>query len=115
MKAIFPTKVAVMNIEKGEEIAGAWVTPHLPGIGIYKIVAKKKTDGTYEWAHFVQRDNGAREKVTRGSVENAARLGEVVAAFNRALRTAFGPGVTFQKADIEVYTPDSKKANPRRH
>ena len=33
---------AVMNVDKGEEIAGMWVTKNVPQIGIYKLLAKKK-------------------------------------------------------------------------
>ena len=100
---------AIMSVDDGEEIAGAWVTPHLPQIGIYKLLAKKKKDGACEWAHFVQRDNGAKEKVYRGTVENVGRLTDVVATINKALRTAYGPNVQLQKADADVYTLDGKK------
>jgi DNA-binding PadR family transcriptional regulator len=100
---------AVMNVDKGEEIAGAWVTPHVPQIGIYKLLAKKKKDGACEWAHFVQRDNGLKEKVYRGTVENAERLKDVVAAINSALRTTYGPNIQLQVADADVYTLDGKK------
>ena len=31
---------AIMNIDEVEEIAGMWVTPHVPKIGIYKLLAK---------------------------------------------------------------------------
>ncbi|MEW6094254.1 MAG: hypothetical protein AB1531_09845 [Chloroflexota bacterium] len=115
MKSNSLSSFAVMNVEKGEEIAGMWVTPHLDGIGIYKLIAKKKADGTCEWAHFVQRDNGVKEKVTRGTLEDPGRLSDVLEAFNRALHTAFGTGVTFQHADTDVYTLDGKKASPTRH
>ncbi len=104
-----------MSLEEGEEIAGMWVTPHLEGIGIYKLIAKKKADGTCEWAHFVQRDNGIRENVIRGTLENAGRLAEVLQVFNNALHTAFGPGVSFQQAGADVYTLDGKPAPPIKH
>jgi len=100
---------AVMNVEKGEEIAGAWITPHVPQIGIYKLLAKKKKDGTCEWAHFVQRDDGRKEKVYRGTVENEERLKDVVKAINNALHTAYGPLVNLGPADSDVYTIGGKK------
>lgn len=49
---------AVMTVDEGEELAEGWVTQ----IGIYKLLAKKKADGTFEWAHFVQRDSGLRAR-----------------------------------------------------
>src|SRR3970040_2373256 len=82
---------AVMNVEQGEAVAGAWITPHVPQIGVYKLLAKKKADGTCEWAHFVQRDDGRKEKVYRGTVENEERLNDVVKAINNALHTAYAP------------------------
>ncbi len=66
------SQMAVMNVDKGEEIVGGWATPHIPQVGVYKLLAKKRKDGAIEWAHFVQRDNGAREKVYRGDVESRA-------------------------------------------
>ena len=57
---------AVMNVERGESIAGVWVAPEIPGIGIYKLVAKRKADGNCEWAHYVQRADGPeREGLSR--------------------------------------------------
>jgi len=100
---------AIMNVNEGEEIAGAWITPHIPTIGIYKLLAKKKKDGTCEWAHFVQRDDGRKEKVYRGTVENEGRLADVVAAINSALHTAYGPLVNLGPADSDMYTLDGKK------
>lgn len=100
---------AVMNVEKGEEIAGVWVTLPVPQIGTYKLLAKKKTDGTCEWAHFVQRANGSKEKVYRGTVENPARLADVVVALNRALHTAYGPTIRLQPADYDMYALAGKK------
>ena len=43
-------------------------TPPIPQVGIYKLLAKKKADGMIEWAHFVQHDNGLKEKEIRGTV-----------------------------------------------
>jgi len=54
--------LSIMNIDKGEEIAGMWVTPDIPGTGIYKLPAKKNKVNKYEWAHFVQKDNGIKAK-----------------------------------------------------
>jgi len=106
---------AVMNVEKGEEIAGMWVTPHVPEIGIYKLLAKKKKDGTCEWAHFVQRDNGLKDNVYREIMENEGRLKDVLEALNNALRKTYGPLIQLKAADADVYTLDGKKASDTRH
>lgn len=100
---------AIMNVDDGEEIAGMWVTKHVPQIGIYKLLAKKKKDGLCEWAHFVQRDNGLKENVYRGTVENKERLNDVVSSINASLRKAYGPGVSLQTADYDVYSLAGKK------
>lgn len=54
---------ALMSVSKGEKIAGMWTTPTIPGIGFYKLLAKRCADGTCEWVHFVQRPNGDKDKV----------------------------------------------------
>jgi hypothetical protein len=105
---------AVMNLDHGEELAGMWVTPHIPGTGMYKIIAKKRKDGVIEWAHFVQRDSGLRENVMRGEANGAAQLNEVVEIGSRNLRKFFGPACFFIPAEAEIYTPDGKKAPPHR-
>ena len=107
------SQMAVMNIAKGEELFGGWATPSIPQVGIYKLLAKKKADGTIEWVHFVQRDNGAKEKVLRGTVKSAAELAIVSDTANNHLRRIFG--VTMQAADYDVRTLDGKKASETRH
>ena len=106
---------AVMNVEQGEEIAGVWVTLPVPQIGTYKLLAKKKRDGTCEWAHFVQRANGLKEKVYRGTVENPGRLDDVVTALNRALNTTYGPTIRLQPADYDMYGLNGQKVSNTRH
>ena len=107
------SKMAVMNLEKGEEIVGGWATPKIPQVGIYKLLAKQRRDGIIEWAHFVQRDNGQRDRVTRGEVESRAQLDEVLEIMNRNLRKVFG--VTMQPAEYEMRTVDGKPAPPILH
>jgi len=115
MKPKFAAPLAVMNMDDGEEIAGMWSTPHIPQIGIYKLLAKKKKDGTVEWAHFVQRNDGRKENVYRGTVEDAARLADVLQALNNALRTTYGPAVSLKAAEAEAYSLDGKRASSTRH
>lgn len=107
-------QIAVMNVEEGEEALGGYVTAHIPQIGVYKLLAKKKKDGTCEWAHFVQRDDGRKENVYRGTVENEARLADVVAALNSALNTAYGPAIRLVPADSNLYMLDGKQVPPTR-
>ena len=97
---------ALMAVEKGEEIAGTWTTPVVPEIGFYKLLAKRRADGTCEWVHFVQRADGSKDKVYRGSVESKEQLADVVAAINSALRTAYGPLVQLHPAETEVSLVD---------
>jgi len=40
---------AMMNVGKDEQIAGMWISKHIPGTGYYKLLAKEKKDGTCEW------------------------------------------------------------------
>ncbi len=107
------SKMAVMNIEKNEELVGGWATPHIPQVGTYKLLAKKKMDGTIEWAHFVQRDNGMKEKVMRGTVNTLEEFEIVNDTVNNNLRRIFG--VTMQAAAYDVRTLDGKKASDTKH
>ena len=100
---------AVMNVEKGEEIVGGWATPHIPQVGLYKLLAKKKADGIIEWAHFIQRDNGLKERVMRGMAKNRDELDTVIEVANKNLLKLFG--VTLEAADYDMYTVDGKKAS----
>ena len=113
-KGVSLRQVAVMTIDDGEEILPSYVTPHIPQIGIYKLLAKKRKDGKCEWAHFVQRDDGRKENVYRGEVENEAQLADVVDGINAALRKTFGPAISLHHADSDMYTLDGKQVPPTR-
>ena len=95
-----------MNVDKGEEIIGGWASAHIPQVGIYKLLAKKRADGIVEWAHFVQRDSGAKEKVYRGEVESREKLDEVLEIMNGQLKRVFG--ITMKAADYDMYTLGEK-------
>ena len=106
-------QMAVMNVEKGEEIVGGWASAHIPQVGIYKLLAKKRVDGVIEWAHFVQRDSGLKDKVYRGEVESRDRLDEVLEIMNGQLKRVFG--VTMKTADYDMYTLGGKDTTSRKH
>lgn len=103
------SQMAVMKLQEGEEIFSGWATPHIPQVGIYKLLAKKKMDDSIEWAHFVQRDNGLREKVMRGTVNTIDEFNIVIDTVNSNLRRIFG--VTMQRAAYDVST----KASDTKH
>jgi hypothetical protein len=105
--------VYVSRIEKGEEFFGGWATPTIPQVGIYKLLAKKKADDTIEWAHCVERDNGRKEKVMRGTVSSPVEFDIVIDTANNNLSRVFG--VTMQPAGFEVRTPDGRKASDTIH
>lgn len=105
--------MAVMTIDEGEEILAGWVTAEIPQVGIYKLLAKKKVDDTIDWAHFVERDNGVKEKVIRGTVKSLDELEIVIDSINNNLQRIFG--VTMQPAEYEVRTLDGKKASDTVH
>lgn len=107
------SQMAVMNVEEGEELVGGWATPHIPGTGIYKLLAKKRRDGVIEWAHFIQRDNGLKERVMRGEVDSHEKLDEVIEIANKNLGKLFG--VALQAVDYDAYTLDGKKASGAKH
>lgn len=102
-----------MNVEAGEEIVGGWASAHIPQVGVYKLLAKKRKDGNIEWAHFVQRDSGVKEKVYRGEVETWEKLDEVLEVMNKHLRRVFG--TTMKAADYDMYTLDGKDTTSTKH
>jgi hypothetical protein len=95
-----PKTQAVMNVDEGETIAGMWASPRIPQIGVYKLTAKKRKDGTYEWVHFQHRLDGTRKVLFRGEVETKARIADVLEAANKTLRQVYG--VTMSVADYDV-------------
>jgi hypothetical protein len=103
---------AVMTLEAGEEIAGMWITAPVPGSGWYKLIAKKKTDGRYEWAHFIHRPDGSRTVLMRGETETREQLDTVVEIANRNLSRIFGPAFTLMTAGVDVYSLEGKKGPP---
>jgi hypothetical protein len=107
------TPLAMMEIRDGEEILTTLVSPHILQVGIYKLLAKKKTDGTIEWAHFVQRDSGSKEKVIRGDVASKEELDTVITIINDNLRKVFG--VTMQAADYDIRMLDGSKVSETVH
>lgn len=106
-------QLAVMNIDKGEEIVGGWASGHIPQVGIYKFIAKKRTDGVIEWAHFVQRDSGLKEKVYHGEVESREKLDEVLEVMNGQLKRIFG--VTMKATDYDMFAPGGKDTTSTKH
>ena len=82
--------MAVMHVDKGEEIVIGLVSGNIPGSGRYKFLAKKNKAGIYEWAHFIERDSGLKEKVYRGEVKTKEELKTVLEIMNRNLIKIFG-------------------------
>jgi hypothetical protein len=107
------SRAAVLSIDKGEEIFGGWATAPIPQVGSYKLLAKKTADGTIEWAHFVQRDSGAKERVLRGAVKTPEEFTVVQDAINGNLQRIYG--VTLRTAGYDCSTLDGKKATGTRH
>ena len=104
---------AVMSLDKGEEIAGMWATPQIPGSGVYKLVAKKRLDGKIEWAHFIHRPDGSRKVVFRGEVASREQLAVVLDAANKHLQGIFG--VTLSPADVGIKTLDGRTTDDKVH
>ena len=115
MKPHQAKQFAVMSVGRGERIAGIWIAPEIPQIGTHKLVAKETPNGSCEWAHFVQRPDGRREKVYRGSVERADHLEDVLAAINGLLGRTFGGEVQLRPADASFYTADGRRLDSSVH
>lgn len=101
---------AVMNIDDGEKIAGMWITPLIPGVGFYKLLAKQKKDGTYEWAQIIQRVTGEKELVFRGETKTRKELKKVLTLSNTVLQKTFGSEIKLSEAAYDTYMVDGTKA-----
>ncbi|HWR73852.1 MAG TPA: hypothetical protein VN604_11840 [Nitrospirota bacterium] len=104
---------AVMNVDKGESIAGLWATPQIPQIGVYKLAVKKRKDGMFEWVHFQHRPDGTRKVLFRGEVESVERVSVVLDAANKTLGRVYG--VAMSVADADMTTLDGRKADGKVH
>jgi hypothetical protein len=104
---------AVMSVEKGESIEGMWATPQIPQVGVYKLAAKKRADGVYEWVHFQHRPDGTRKVLFRGEVESKERLAVVLETSNKQLQKIFG--VSLSATDISMQTLDGRIADGKVH
>ena len=101
---------AIMNVGKGEQIAGMWISKHIPGTGYYKLLAKEKKDGTCEWVHFIQRDDGTKEKFYTGETKNSEELKLVLEVMNGVLAKTFGKDVQMGEGNPNIYSTDGIKA-----
>ena len=100
---------AIMTLDEGEDIVGMWVTPLIPETGFYKLIAKQKTDGTIEWAPLLQREDGTKELMFRGTVKSKKELNKVLDASNSNLQRIFGASIKLNVAEAEFRTLDGQK------
>ena len=104
---------AIINVEKGEEIAVMCVSQFIPGTGYYKFLAKKRKDKKYEWAHFIERQDKRKEGVYRGDVKDMKQLMMVLDIMNRNLIKIFGPLAEMKTGSADFYS-EYGKMNPAR-
>jgi hypothetical protein len=103
---------AVLNVDKGDEIVGGWITPKIPEVGVYKLLVVKRKSGKYEWAHFIQRDTGAKDRVMRGDFVEPEKLDVLLDAINKNLARVYGAHVKILPADYDMMTLDGRKPPP---
>ncbi|HYV94474.1 MAG TPA: hypothetical protein VE978_22060 [Chitinophagales bacterium] len=100
---------AVLTSEEGDEIAAIYVSPKIETIGTYKLIVLKRKSGKYEWANFVERDNGMRNSVYRGEFDKPEQIEILVSSINKALNTAYGPDAKLCLAKAVMKTMDGKE------
>ncbi|MBW8049554.1 MAG: hypothetical protein FVQ77_04295 [Cytophagales bacterium] len=112
MKPMTPKEVregAIMTLDKGENIVGMWASPPIPQTGFYKLLAKQKKDGTIEWAHLVQRADGSKELMFRGTAKSKKELNKVVDLASAQLSRIFGPSIKLKAAKADFYSLEGQK------
>jgi hypothetical protein len=101
--------LAIMNLCRGEEIAAMMMSEQIPGTGHYKLLAKKRVDGKFEWAHFIQRSNGYKEKMYKGEVSSEDELKMIINVMNKTLVRIFGPVAEMKPGKPSFYSLDGKE------
>ena len=104
-----PVSAAVMFVEGGEKIAGLWTTPQIANVGSYKLSAKKRRDGKFEWVHFQHRQDDTCRILLRGEAGSRDRLSAVLEGTNNTLLRIHG--VIMRIADRSATTTDGKKVD----
>lgn len=102
-----PPRKFIMEVYEGEELIGGWVTQHISGMGVFKLLVKKRKDGMIEWAHFLQGEDGTKGRILRGEVNSQEQLDEVIGDMNRNLKQILG--VTLQAGDYDVRAANGKR------
>ena len=106
-------QAAIMEVLKGETIVTGMVSGHIPGTGRYKFLAKKKLNGKIEWAHFIERDNGMKEKLYRGEVKDRKELELLLQLTNKTLVKVFGEKAELKKGIAECRWAGDAKSEDR--
>lgn len=60
--------------------------------------------------HFIQRDDGSKEKLYSGNTNNSEELKLVLQAMNSVLTKTFGDDVKMGEGNPDIYTTDGTKA-----
>ena len=105
----------MLAVDHGEEIAGMWVTPTIPEVGAYKLLAKRKRDGTYAWVHFLHRVNGEKKELFRGELASLSDLEDLVGIVSGKLCQTYGKGMSLQNADYDAYSIDGRMIDDAAH
>ncbi len=105
-------QTAIMSIENGEELAAGLISTHIPGTGRYKFLAKKKVCGNFDWAHFIERDNGMKDSFYTGTTKDEKQLQELIEIINKVLKKVYGAHVFLQPGFPEVRTLEGLKSDP---
>lgn len=112
MKPMTPKQArerAIMTLDKDENIVGIWATPPIPQTGFYKLLAKQKADGCIEWAQLLQRIDGTKELMFRGTVKSKKELNKVVDLVSTQLSRTFGTSIKLTTAKAEFYSLNGMK------
>lgn len=79
-------------------------------LAFINFLQKKKKDGTCEWVHFIQRDNGTKEKFYTGETKNSEELKLVLEVMNGVLAKTFGKETQMGEGNPNIYSTDGIKA-----
>ena len=93
---------AVLVAEEGDSLVGYYASAKVGALGIYKLIIVKRKSGLYDWAHFVERESGARHDFFRGNFEEWELKDKLVDGINETLSKTFGAAAKLQVAKLVV-------------
>ena len=106
------TLVEVLELQDGDELAGAWSTPKHPTIGSFRLLLKRTADQRLLWAHYIQAPDGTTGMVLRGELRHPDELKQLQEVIHRTIRKVTGEELRLEDSDYLATSSDGLLLRP---